>query len=163
MNLTTKTAKTNQVFYVSLVIIFAIMVWGLFSPSSFENTANNLFNFLVGKFGWFYLLSMASFVVFSIWIAFSKYGKIKLGKDDDKPEYGNISWFAMLFSAGMGVGLVFWGVAEPLNHFVNPLGVEGGTAAAAEFAVRRHLSFIGDFIHGPTMQYPCSSTGVFSV
>jgi glycine betaine transporter len=80
---------------------------------------------------------MFTFVVFSIWIAFSKYGSIKLGPDDSEPEYSLISWFAMLFSAGMGVGLVFWGVAEPLNHFVNPLGMEGGTAAAADFAIKK--------------------------
>lgn len=129
--------KSNQVFYISLVIIFAIVLWGLFMPDSFGNAAGSLFDFLVGNFGWFYLLSMAAFVIFSIWIAFSKYGQIKLGQDDDQPEYSTISWFAMLFSAGMGVGLVFWGVAEPLNHFVNPLGLEAGSAAAAEFAIRK--------------------------
>ncbi|SKA09166.1 glycine betaine uptake BCCT transporter [Selenihalanaerobacter shriftii] len=129
--------KSNQVFYTSLVIVFAILLWGLAVPKNFESVANGLFDFLVGNFGWFYLLSMSSFVVFSIWIAFSKYGKIRLGKDGEEPEYSTISWFAMLFSAGMGVGLVFWGVAEPLNHFVNPLGLEGGSAAASAFAIKK--------------------------
>ncbi|MCK4260806.1 MAG: BCCT family transporter [Halanaerobiales bacterium] len=137
MNSQQKNTKSNQVFYVSLVLIFAIVLWGLLLPENFEKIFTDLFNFLVGNFGWFYLLSMSSFVIFVIWIAFSKYGKIRLGKDDEKPEYSTISWFAMLFSAGMGVGLVFWGVAEPLNHFVNPLGIEGGSAAAAEFAIRK--------------------------
>lgn len=137
MSVQTDPKKSNQVFYVSLVIVLAIVLWGLFLPGSFGSTANSLFDFLVGNFGWFYLLSMALFVIFTIWIAFSKYGNIKLGKDDDQPEYSTISWFAMLFSAGMGVGLVFWGVAEPLNHFVNPLGLEAGSAAAAEFAIRK--------------------------
>lgn len=129
--------KDNTVFIVSLLIVFAIIIIGLFLPTQFESAATGVFNFLVGNFGWFYFLTMFSFVVFSIWIAFSKYGKIKLGPDDSKPEYSLISWFAMLFSAGMGVGLVFWGVAEPLNHFVNPLGIEGGTAAAADFAIKK--------------------------
>ncbi len=127
----------NSVFYISLVVIFAIVVWGILMPGNFSNIANNFFDFLVGNFGWFYLVSMSLFVIFSIWIAFSKYGKIKLGKPDEEPEYSTISWFAMLFSAGMGVGLVFWGVAEPLNHFVNPLGVQGGSQAAVEFAVQK--------------------------
>ncbi len=129
--------KNNTVFIVSILIVLVIVAWGLIGPGSFEAVGNSLFAFFVGKFGWFYLLSMFSFVVFSIWIAFSKYGKIKLGPDDSKPEYSLISWFSMLFSAGMGVGLVFWGVAEPLNHFVNPLGIEGGTAAAADFAIKK--------------------------
>lgn len=129
--------KNNTVFIVSLIVVLLIVAWGLIGPASFEKAGSDLFALFVGKFGWFYLLSMFSFVVFSIWIAFSKYGKIKLGPDDSKPEYSLISWFAMLFSAGMGVGLVFWGVAEPLNHFVNPLGIEGGTAAAADFAIKK--------------------------
>jgi len=129
--------KNNTVFYISLVVVFAIVLWGLLATESFGNAANGLFNFLVGNFGWFYLISMFSFVVFSIWIAFSRYGKIKLGPDDSKPEYSYISWFAMLFSAGMGIGLVFWGVAEPLNHFMAPLGLEAGTTAAADFAMKK--------------------------
>jgi len=132
-----KRKSKNQVFYTALIVVFAIVAWGLFMPKNFESTANSIFDFLVGNFGWFYLLSMSSFVIFSVWIAFSKYGKIRLGKDGEEPEYSTISWFAMLFSAGMGVGLVFWGVAEPLNHFVNPLGLEGGTSAAADFAIKK--------------------------
>jgi glycine betaine transporter len=127
----------NTVFYISLVVVFAIVLWGLVAPENFGSAANGLFSYLVGNFGWFYLISMFSFVIFSIWIAFSKYGSIKLGPDDSKPEYSYVSWFAMLFSAGMGIGLVFWGVAEPLNHFVAPLGMDGGTAAAADFAMKK--------------------------
>jgi len=88
---------------------------------------------------------MTAFVGFCIFIAFSKYGKIKLGPDDSKPEYNTISWFAMLFGAGMGVGLVFWGVAEPLSHFIAPMGIEPGTAEAANFAMK--TSFMHWGIH----------------
>ncbi|MBM7614367.1 glycine betaine uptake BCCT transporter [Alkaliphilus hydrothermalis] len=129
--------KDNNVFIISIVVVLAIVAWGLAAPANFESTANGLFNYLVGNFGWFYLVSMFSFVAFSVWIAFSKYGKVKLGEDDSEPEYSYISWFAMLFSAGMGIGLVFWGIAEPLNHFVAPLGMAGGTAEAASFAIKK--------------------------
>ncbi|ARE86544.1 glycine betaine uptake BCCT transporter [Clostridium formicaceticum] len=129
--------KNNKVFHISLVVVFAIVFWGIFSPENFENTANGFYEFVVGNFSWMYLLSMLSFVAFAGFLAFSKYGKIKLGSDDSVPEYSNTSWFAMLFGAGMGIGLVFWGVAEPLNHFVNPpFGLEGGTAGAANFAMK---------------------------
>lgn len=129
--------KSNQVFIISLAVLALIVIWGIALPTSFESAANASFSFLVGNFGWFYMISMSSFVVFSIWIAASKYGAIKLGPDDSTPDYSFGSWFAMLFSAGMGIGLVFWGVAEPMNHFVNPMALEGGTAAAADFAIRK--------------------------
>ncbi|MBJ6950453.1 BCCT family transporter, partial [Vibrio cholerae] len=71
---------------------------------------------LVSKFGWFYIISVSIILGVSIFLIVSKYGSIRLGKDDDEPDYSYMTWFAMLFSAGMGIGLVFWGVAEPLNH-----------------------------------------------
>ncbi len=129
--------KKNQVYIISLIFLGVIVAWGVFSPSSFETAANASYQFLSGNFGWFYLLAMSTFVGFSIWIAFSKFGRIRLGKDDDKPEYSLISWFAMLFSAGMGIGLVFWGVAEPLSHYAAPMGLTPGTKEAAEFAIRK--------------------------
>ncbi len=129
--------KSKVVFYISIIFTLAIVAWGLLFPGSFEGSANSAFSFINTNFGWFYIITMFSFVVFAIWIAFSRYGKIKLGPDDSKPAYSLISWFAMLFSAGMGIGLVFWGVAEPLNHFVSPLGAIGGTAAAADFAIKK--------------------------
>src|SRR5699024_3070879 len=80
-------------------------------------------DFNMNKFGWFYLISATGFLGFAIYLIFSRYGNIKLGKPGDKPEYSYITWFAMLFSAGMGIGLVFWGAAEPLSHFhVPPYG-----------------------------------------
>jgi glycine betaine transporter len=127
--------KDNSVFNISMIIVLAIAGWGILSPSSFGVVAGNMFNFLTEKFGWFYLVSMFFFVAFMMYLVFSKYGDIVLGDDDSKPEYSYLSWFAMLFSAGMGIGLVFWGVAEPLNHFLNPMGMAGGTSEAANFAI----------------------------
>lgn len=136
-------SKVNKVFVISLIVVFAIVLWGLIAADNFAAVANSAFNFLVSKFGWFYLLTMSVFVIFAVWIAFSKFGKIKLGPDDSKPDYSFISWFAMLFSAGMGIGLVFWGVAEPLNHFINPMGMDGGTEAAAQFAMMKSFMHWG--------------------
>lgn len=79
---------------------------------------------------------MLVFLGFVVYLAASKYGNIRLGGDDSVPEYSNFTWFGLLFGAGMGVGLVFWGVAEPLSHYINPLEGVGGTAEAADFAIR---------------------------
>jgi glycine betaine transporter len=128
--------KNNTVFYVSLIISIAIVLWGIVAKESFSNFANSLLNFLTTNFGWAYLISMFLFVIFALILAFSKYGNIKLGPDDSKPEYSTASWFAMLFGAGMGIGLVFWGVAEPISHFVNPVGAEPGSIEAANFAMK---------------------------
>lgn len=130
--------KINYTYVIALVISLSIVAWGLFLPASFEAMGNTLFKTFVTNFGWFYSLAMTSFVVFVIWIGFfSKYKNMRLGADDSRPEYSNISWFAMLFSAGMGIGLVFWGVAEPLNFFVAPLGADPGTPEAAQFAMNK--------------------------
>ena len=137
--------KDNRVFLISLVVVLAFALWGIIGPVSFGEIADGVFNYLTTNFGWFYLMAMFFFVVFVAVLAFSKYGKIKLGEDDSEPDYSYISWFAMLFSAGMGIGLVFWGVAEPMNHFVNPIGVEAGTQAAADFSMM--TSFIHWGIH----------------
>lgn len=127
----------NSVFYISLAVVFAIVAWGILSPATFGEFANSLFNFFVNNFGWLYLWAMLIFVAFSLFLAFSRYGKIKLGRDEDEPEFKYITWFGMLFGAGMGIGLVFWGVAEPLNHFVAPpYGIEPGSVSAANFAMQ---------------------------
>lgn len=137
--------KANFVYIASLIIVFCLSLWGIVSPAGFKKVADGIFNFLTDKFGWFYLIAMFFFVVFMISIAFSKFGKIRLGADDSRPEYSYISWFAMLFSAGMGIGLVFWGVAEPLNHYMAPLGAEAGSIEAANFAI--YTSFFHWGIH----------------
>ena len=83
------------------------------------------FGFITNDLGWFYLATVLGVLLFSLYLAFSRFGKIRLGNDDDRPEYSNFSWFAMLFSAGMGIGLVFWGVAEPIFHYAQPpMGIE---------------------------------------
>ncbi len=128
--------KDNTVFYISLALSIVIVLWGIIGTESFANAANFLLDYLTTNFGWAYLFSMFVFVIFALGLAFSKYGNIKLGSDDSKPEYKTTSWFGMLFGAGMGIGLVFWGVAEPISHFVCLVGAEPGTMEAANFAMR---------------------------
>jgi glycine betaine transporter len=126
----------KEVYYISIVLSFAIVIWAIAAKNNFAAVANNLLNFLTNNFGWAYLLSMLVFVIFAVALAFSKYGRIKLGPNDSKPDYSTASWFAMLFGAGMGIGLVFWGVAEPISHFIAPPGMKPGTVEAANFAMK---------------------------
>lgn len=138
--------KSNSVYFISILITFAIVAWGLFSPDSFGNFANSLFGGLTKYFGWGYLLTMNSFVVFCIVMAFSRFRHVRLGNPEDRPEHSNISWFAMLFSAGMGVGLVFYGAGEPLIHFGStPFGAEPGSIQAARDAMQ--ISFFHWGLH----------------
>lgn len=130
--------KDNIVFISSIILTLAIVFWGFISPKTFELSGNLSFNFLSKNFNWFYTATMTSFIVFAIWIGFfSKYKNIKLGSDDSKPEFSNASWFAMLFSAGMGIGLVFFGIAEPLSHYINPITGNGLTEEARKFAITK--------------------------
>jgi len=128
--------KFTSVFLISLAIIIAFILWGVINHEHLYAVASNVQNFLQIRFGWFYLLSATIILIFVIYLAFSKYGNIKLGKEDDEPEYSTFSWLAMLFSAGMGIGLVFWGVAEPVSHFFNPATGNPETAQAAADALR---------------------------
>ncbi len=130
--------KDNSVYIISVSVVTLVVLFGLVFPKNFEMFANILLKGIVRNFGWFYTLAMTSFVVFAIWIAyFSKYKDMKLGPEDSKPEYSNVSWFAMLFSAGMGIGLVFYGIYEPLYHYINPIGYESMSIDAAKFAMTK--------------------------
>lgn len=128
--------KLTTVFIVSFTLAILFILWGAIAPKNLETVSTQAQNFLQDHFGWFYLISASVILLFTIYLAFSKYGNIKLGKDDDEPEYSTFSWFAMLFSAGMGIGLVFWGVAEPISHFNVPPYGDAQTADAAENALR---------------------------
>lgn len=129
-----KSAKI--VFGISMTLITVMAIWSVVLNESFAKMSDAAFHFLTTDFGWLYLLAMIIFLVFVVYVAFGKYGSIRLGADDSKPEYSNMTWFGLLFGCGMGVGLVFWGVAEPLTHYLHPMGMEGGTAEAADFAMK---------------------------
>lgn len=136
MNISQK-HNQNFVFILSALITAAIALWGILANTSFSAIANLLMSALQSNFSWLYLGSMLFFVLFSIILACSKYGNVRLGDDHDRPEYSTVSWFAMLFAAGMGIGLVFWGVAEPLSHYIAPMkGITPATEEAARFSIR---------------------------
>ena len=99
---------------------------------------------VVNDLGWYYSLIVAGFVAFALLVAFGPYGNITLGKDDDPPAYSLVSWFAMLFAAGMGIGLVFWGVAEPLSHYASP---PPGTPADTPDAEKAQAAMTTSFLH----------------
>lgn len=133
----TKSLRSNFVYYVSMIVMVALVLTGLFAPDAFAAATNAIFAFLSTYFGWWYMIAMNCFVAFPIILSVSRFGKLTLGEPDSKPEFSNIAWFGMLFGAGMGVGLVFYGVGEPLYHFAAPpFGAEPGTAQAAEDAMR---------------------------
>ena len=131
-----KSKAGNKVFFISPVLVAVMAIWSVALNESFTKVSNAAFQFLTTDFGWLYLLSMVVFLGFVVYMAFGKFGKIRLGGDDSRPEYSNLTWFGLLFGCGMGVGLVFWGVAEPLTHYLNPVGMEGATPEAADFAMK---------------------------
>ncbi|WP_224275822.1 BCCT family transporter [Nocardioides lacusdianchii] len=125
-----------RVFWPAAAIILVFVGLALALPARLGDTLSTLNDTVIGDLGWYYVLLVSSFIAFSLWVAFSPMGRVVLGKDDEEPEFGLKSWFAMLFAAGMGIGLVFWGVAEPLNHFASPPpGTADGDAAAARAAM----------------------------
>ncbi|MED3726194.1 BCCT family transporter [Priestia filamentosa] len=130
--------KVTGVFWWSVFVTLAVVIWGAVAPDNFGSIIGNVRSFLTSDFGWYYLLIVSLFLIICIALGLSKYGRIKLGSPDSKPDYSTPTWFAMLFSAGMGTGLVFWGAAEPISHFMTstPEGVETGTNEAARDALR---------------------------
>ncbi len=110
----------NPVFLISSGVIFLLVIIGATIPEKFKNVANSVFHMTTDYFGWFYLLTVFIIVIFLFGLAISKYGTIRLGTEDSRPEFSFLTWISMLFSAGLGVGLVFWGVAEPMSHYFSP-------------------------------------------
>nr|WP_246319401.1 BCCT family transporter [Nocardioides kongjuensis] len=124
------------VFGVAAVVSIAFVVWGLVSTDSLGTASGKALDWVMTNTGWLFVLTSSGFVVFVVWLAMSRYGTIPLGRDDEEPEFRTTSWIAMMFSAGMGIGLMFYGVSEPLSHFVDPPpGTGGDPDAAAQTAM----------------------------
>jgi len=122
------------VFFGSIALVMPFIVLGAFSPELLGKAGSTALAWVTRVWGWLYLSSVNIFVLAGLLLAFSPLGAIRLGKDDEQPEFSRLSWFAMLFSAGMGIGLVFWSIAEPLYHFSGPPAGEAGTSEAARLA-----------------------------
>ncbi|MFO7727813.1 MAG: BCCT family transporter [Desulfonatronovibrio sp.] len=127
----------DKVFLFSLIIVAAFVSVGVFDPELVSKFSAVVHGAIIAHFGWAYMLSGFFFLAFCLVLALSRFGSIKLGKDHEKPEYTYFGWFSMLFAAGMGIGLIFWGVAEPVSHFMNPPEhIDPQSGQAATFAMR---------------------------
>lgn len=111
---------------VTAALLLAVVVWGLVAPANFADFASSALQVVVTNFGWLFVLAGSVFVGFILYVALSRFGSIRLGRDDEEPEFSTTSWIAMMFAAGMGIGLMFYGTTEPLTHFRN--GVPGAPA-----------------------------------
>jgi glycine betaine transporter len=125
------------VFAVAAALAVAFVAWGVIAPKTMGDLTGKAMSWVTGSFGWLFILTSAAFVLFSGYLALSRYGNIKLGPDDAVPEFSKFSWVSMMFATGMGIGLMFYGVAEPLYHLNGPpMGMaEPGTPDAAQLAV----------------------------
>ncbi|MBW2454166.1 MAG: BCCT family transporter [Deltaproteobacteria bacterium] len=132
-----------NLFRITLPICVVVAVVGIVRPDALADTAGAITSAAFQALDWFFMALVSAFLVFCLWLAFGRHGGVKLGADDEKPEFSTVSWIAMLFAAGMGVGLLFWGVAEPVTHFSGALGTEAGTPRAA-----RHATVITAFHWG---------------
>lgn len=129
--------KVTNVFWISLALVILAVAYGAMAPDNFAEVTGNIEGFLTTSFGWYYLLIVSVMVLFCLFFLVSPMGKIRLGKDTDKPEFSYGTWIAMLFSAGMGIGLVFWGAAEPLSHYaIDPATAEPGSVEAFRESMR---------------------------
>ncbi len=146
MGNTTEVKDDKSILIICLVFLGCIIGLGLTSPESLAEVGLGTMNYVIEKFGWVYTGGTFAFVLILFWLAFSKYGDIRLGPDDSKPEFSTFSWLGMLFSAGMGTVMIVWAVAEPTYHYINPnpaTGIAPETPAAAAFAFQKLFLHMG--------------------
>lgn len=124
------------VFLSTAILTIALVVFSIVYNETASAFFSSALSWISTQLGWFYVLSVAGFLVFIAVLALSRYGRVKLGSEHSRPEFTNTAWFAMLFSAGMGIGLMFFGVAEPVMHYVSPPVGDPETAEAARQAMR---------------------------
>lgn len=131
-----KTTIDRPVFFTSAVFILALVTCAAAAPQAVGQVFDAVQGWILANVSWFYILTVAIILLSVVFAAVSRYGNIKLGPDHSEPDYRNFTWFAMLFSAGMGIGLMFFGVAEPVMHLIAPPMGEAGTVAAAREAMK---------------------------
>ena len=120
-------------FRITLPICIAVAAWGIIMPDSLATAGQTFTSTMFDALDWFFMGSVTAFLLISIGLGFSKYGRLRLGGPDSRPDFSTASWLSMLFAAGIGSGLLFWGVAEPITHFSNPpMGTAGSPAAARQ-------------------------------
>ena len=134
------------VFTVSALLTLALIGFTLAFPGISEKVLGHALAWVSDRFGWYYMLIVAAYGIFSLYVGMSKYGDIKLGQDHEKPDFPYLAWAAMLFSAGIGIDLLFFGVSEPLTHYLTPVTGQGGTPLAARAALAQ--TFLHWGLHG---------------
>lgn len=139
-------AINKTVFLASSVISISLILFTILFPELGEAVLGSSLRWVSDHFGWYYMLVVAAYSVFAIFVGLSRYGDIKLGKDQDKPDFPFLTWAAMLFSAGIGIDLLFFGVSEPLTHYLSPALGDGGTPEAARAALSQ--TFLHWGLHG---------------
>lgn len=126
----------RPVFFSAALFTLLLVAFAIIAPKAAQDVFGAMQAWIIGNASWFYILVVAIILLSVAFLAISRYGDIKLGPDHSEPDYRNFTWFAMLFSAGMGIGLMFFGVAEPVMHFVSPPVGEGGTVEAARESMK---------------------------
>ncbi len=124
-----------KVFWTSVLLIVAFVSFAFYDPKALQTAFTSVQTLFTVHAGWFYIIAVNFFVVFCLWLTVSKAGAVRLGGPDAKPQFPRATWVAMLFSAGMGIGLVFWSVAEPVLHFSNPAPIFAAGAGGAGTAL----------------------------
>jgi choline/carnitine/betaine transport len=124
----------KTVFLASFGVILAITVLGMVFTGTVGSIAGAALDWVINSFGWLFVLSASGFVIFSLVLAFGRYGRIPLARQGEEPEFSTVSWVAMMFSAGMGIGLMFFGVYEPVSHLAAPPPFEHAQAGSQEAA-----------------------------
>lgn len=130
-----KTSGGGGLFQISLPICALVALAGILDPAGMASAAGAILSTVFGALDWFFMTVVTALLILTLWLGFGRFGRLKLGGPDDEPEFSYPSWLAMLFAAGMGVGLLFWGVAEPLMHFSGAPEYKPGTPPAARHAM----------------------------
>ncbi|MTE21582.1 BCCT family transporter [Streptomyces sp. TRM43335] len=128
----------TKVIAIGVTAVLAVVAWAAIGTDNFSSVSTTALGWVLDNFGWLFSLAANLFLVLCAFFAISRFGRIRLGKDSDEPEFGNLAWIAMMFSAGMGIGLMFYGVGEPLTYYVTPPpfgDIESGSGAAERTAL----------------------------
>ena len=129
-------SNAKMTFWIALVVMLIFVIIGVAAPAAFGEAADAAFNYMVEQWGWAFIFGASIFLFLIVFLLLSPVGEIRLGADDEKPAYSNMAWFAMLFSCGMGIGLLFWGVSEPIWHYMWPPYGEAYTADSVHVAMQ---------------------------
>ncbi|QSS98858.1 BCCT family transporter [Pontibacillus sp. ALD_SL1] len=130
--------NVTAVFWYAVTVCGLFVLWGVLAPNNLETVSSQVTAFISKRFGWYYLLLFVVIFAFCVYLTFSRFGKLKLGKESDQPSFSLPTWFAMLFSAGMGMGMVFWTTSEPISHaFKSSPNAELGT----DLAIKESLQY----------------------